>query len=69
MLNPISASGSWLRKQGLILLLLFTLGCTSLLVIQQQRTIEAQRTLIRQLFTDSVELSQLKVKNVAERRR
>jgi hypothetical protein len=35
---------------------------SSLVVLQQQRTIEAQRTLIHQLFSDSVELTQLKMK-------
>lgn len=36
---------------------------TSLLVWQQQQIIESQRKLIHQLFRDSMELTQMKVKS------
>ena len=44
-----------------ILVLLICLG-TALLLIQQRRTIESQRTLIQQLLTDSVKLSAVKAR-------
>jgi hypothetical protein len=37
-----------------------------LLVIQQGRTIDSQRTLIQQLFRDSLELNTMKVKHIQE---
>ena len=47
----------------LIVLFLISYGLLALLVVEQAHTIEAQRSLIRQLFTDSVELTTLKGKN------
>ncbi|HTR67373.1 MAG TPA: hypothetical protein VMH85_16455 [Terriglobales bacterium] len=44
----------------LIVLFLISYGLLAMLVVEQAHTIEAQRTLIRQLFTDSVELTTLK---------
>jgi hypothetical protein len=38
----------------------------TLIMVQQQRTIDNQRVLIRQLFQDSLELNQLKVKQFQE---
>jgi hypothetical protein len=38
---------------------------SSALIIMQQRTIESQRALIRDLFRDSMELTQMKVKHSA----
>jgi hypothetical protein len=59
----------WLKKQGLVLIVFFAFLVTSMLAILQQRTIESQRTLIRQLFQDSLELNQVKMKSVTERHR
>jgi len=53
---------SWIRKQGVFLLLLLAFLFTTSLVIQQQRTIDTQQALIRDLFRDSAELSQIKMK-------
>jgi len=61
-MSAINERSSWLRKQGVMLMLFVAFCLTSLLVLQQQRTIESQRTLIRDLFHDSMELTQLKVK-------
>ena len=53
---------SWIRKQGVFLLLLLAFLFTTSLVIQQQRTIDTQQALIRDLFRDSAELNQIKMK-------
>jgi hypothetical protein len=46
----------------LIVLFLISYGLMSMLVVEQDRTIAAQRSLIRSLLSDSTELSNLKVK-------
>jgi len=46
----------------LVSLFLVSYGLMSLLVVEQDRTIASQRTLITSLFTDSTELSSLKGK-------
>ena len=56
---------SFLRKQGVLLLLLVGYLVTSTIVVEQQRTIESQRVLIRDLFRDSMELTNLKMKEPA----
>jgi hypothetical protein len=48
----------------LILLFLVSYGLMTLLVVEQDRIIQTQRTLIGQLFGDSVELSSMKGKAV-----
>jgi hypothetical protein len=53
----------WIRKHGVLLLLLFGYVLTSTIVLEQQRTIESQRVLIRDLFRDSMELNQLRMKD------
>jgi hypothetical protein len=52
----------WFRKRGVLLLLLFGYVLTSSIVVEQQRTIESQRVLIRDLFRDSVKLNQMRMK-------
>ena len=47
----------------LVVLFLISYGLLALLVVEQGRTIENQRSLIQQLFSDSVELTSLKGKN------
>jgi len=44
----------------LIVLFLVSYGLMALLVVEQGQTIDAQRNLIRQLFSDSTELSAMK---------
>jgi len=44
----------------LIVLFLVSYGLMALLVVEQGQTIDAQRNLIRQLFSDSTELSSMK---------
>jgi hypothetical protein len=58
-----------LHKHGLHLVLLVAFVLTALLVLQQQRTIESQRTLIHQLFNDSLELSQIRMATISRTRR
>jgi hypothetical protein len=62
-----SISCAWLKKQGVLLVLLFAFLLTALLVVQQQRTIDSQRMLIHQLFADSQELEQLKIHSAMRR--
>jgi hypothetical protein len=51
-----SVKSSWLRRQGLLLVLLFGYLMVGLVELEQARTIAAQRTLIRDLFQDTLEL-------------
>ncbi len=51
---------NWLRRHGLTVILVAVYVLMSLLVIEQGRTIESQRKLIRALFQDSLELTHLK---------
>ncbi len=52
----------------LIMLFLISYGLLSMLVVEQGRTIESQRGLIRDLFNDSTELSALKGKEILKGR-
>jgi hypothetical protein len=63
-----SAQFSWIKKRGVLLLLFMAFLMTSSVVFEQQQTIESQRVLIRDLFHDSMELSQMKVKGAALKR-
>ena len=58
----ISSRTSWLKKHAVLLLLFVCCLLTSSIIVEQQRTIESQRVLIRALFHDSVELTNLKIK-------
>lgn len=51
----------------LVILFLVSYGIMSLLVVEQGRTIDAQRNLIRSLFSDSSQLSAMKGKVIQER--
>jgi hypothetical protein len=64
-MSSLSRPSSLLNRHGLQFVLLFAFVLTALLVLQQQRTIESQRVLIRQLFQDSLELNQMRM-NAAE---
>ncbi len=55
----------WLRRQGLTVIFCFIYVVMSLLIVEQGRTIDSQRKLIRQLFHDSLELTAVKMKAVA----
>jgi hypothetical protein len=52
----------------LVLLFLVSYGLMALLVVEQGRTIDNQRSLIRSLFSDSSQLSQMKGKNAQRQR-
>lgn len=52
----------------LVVLFLISYGLMSLLVVEQGRTIDSQRHLIRDLFKDSVQLSALKTKELLKQR-
>jgi hypothetical protein len=56
---------SWIRKHGLFLILLLAFLFATSLVIEQQQTIQTQQALIRVLYRDSAELSQIKMKQAA----
>lgn len=60
---------NWLGRQGLVIVLLFAFSLMSLVVLEQNRTIESQRRLIRNLFHDTVELNALKIERAQERDR
>ncbi len=64
-----SAGQSWLRRHALVLFLLVSYTLMVMLVVQQDRTIDSQRTLIRQLFHDSMELNARKVREVSSKLR
>lgn len=59
------------RKRGwlplLTVLFLISYGLMTMLIVEQGRTIESQRTLIQELFGDSTQLSALKMKASVER--
>ncbi len=57
------------RRHLVIAVLAVTSIFMSLLIIQQGRTIDSQRTLIRQLFQDSLELNAMKVRDVQDHQR
>ncbi len=54
------------KKHGwlpiLVVLFLISYGLMTMLIVEQGRTIDSQRTLIRELFHDSTELSAVKMK-------
>lgn len=54
------------KKHGwlpiLVVLFLISYGLMTMLIVEQGRTIDSQRTLIRELFRDSTELSAVKMK-------
>jgi hypothetical protein len=52
----------------LVVLFLVSYGLMALLVVEQGRTIQSQRTLIQQLFTDSAELTHMKGKAFQDQR-
>jgi len=52
----------------LVVLFLISYGLMSVLVLEQGRTIDSQRHLIRDLFNDSVQLSALKTKELLKQR-
>ena len=64
-----TSSTSLLQRHGMHFVLLFAFFLTALLVLQQQRTIESQRILIRQLFQDSLQLNQLRMDTAEHARR
>jgi hypothetical protein len=68
-MNSAATKPTLLRRHGIHFVCLFAFFLTSLLVLQQERTIESQRTLIHELFRDSLELSQLKMASVERSRR
>lgn len=74
VISTMSESGGVLPKPKqtllplLVVLFLISYGLMSLLVVEQGRTIDSQRTLIRQLFTDSAELSHMKGKSIQDKR-
>ncbi len=60
----MSAGPFPLRRHAVLVICLVAYLLMALLVVQQSQTIDSQRTLIQQLFHDSLELSALKAKRV-----
>lgn len=60
-------SFSWLRRYALTIALVVAYLAMTLLVIQQGQVIDSQQKLIRLLFSDSNELTALKIKNNQEK--
>lgn len=56
-----------LRRNLLVAILATTSLFMSLLVLQQARTIDSQRQLIRELFRDSLELNAMKMQRVQKK--
>ncbi|MGI9102337.1 MAG: hypothetical protein ACR2IF_07805 [Terriglobales bacterium] len=56
------------RRHALLAILSFAYLLMSLLVVQQAHTIDSQRTLIRQLFQDSAELTTMKLSKIQQER-
>jgi hypothetical protein len=52
----------------LVVLFLFAYGLMTMLIVEQGNTIESQRLLIKQLFSDSAELSALKGREALKHR-
>jgi hypothetical protein len=61
------AAKNWALRNRLMVILLFFSTVMTLLVAEQGRVIETQRTLIRQLFHDSLELSAFKMRELRSR--
>lgn len=54
-------------RRHLVIAVLFAASVfMSLLIVQQERTIDSQRVLIRQLFQDSLELNAMRTQRIQE---
>jgi hypothetical protein len=60
---------SWLRRHAVTVIMLFFGTLMTLLVAEQGRIIESQRRLIRQLFRDTLELNEVKMRESQAQRR
>lgn len=58
---------NWVSANGLVTILLAGYFFLSLLVFEQGRTIESQRSLIQQLFGDSIALNMARVHKIEQR--
>ena len=58
---------SWLRRYALTVALVVAYLAMTLLVIEQGRVIDSQQKLIRLLFSDSTQLSAMRIKNNQEK--
>ena len=52
---------AWLRTRGLRLVFFFAYAMLALTVVEQGRIIQAQQTLIRQLYPDSAEWARVRL--------
>ena len=55
---------NWIRGHAITTALLLAYTIMSLVIVEQGRIIDNQRSLIRQLFSDSLELSVLKTQEL-----
>jgi hypothetical protein len=69
--EPTTIEAAARKKHGwlpiLVVLFLISYALMTMLIVEQGRTIESQRTLIHQLLTDSTELSNLRTKDLEDR--
>ena len=54
----------WVQKNSLVTVTLFAYAVMAVMLVAQARIIENQRTLIRQLYSDSLELNARKMHDV-----
>ena len=52
---------AWFRTRGLRLIFFFAYAMLVLTIVEQGRMIQAQQTLIRQLYPDSAELARARI--------
>jgi hypothetical protein len=60
-MRPLGSALHWISEHAITTVLLLAYAVMSLLIVEQDRIIANQRTLIRQLFSDSLELNAKKM--------
>lgn len=54
----------WLQRHSLLVITLFAYCAMTTMLLYQERVIDTQRTLIRQLFSDNMELTARKIHDI-----
>lgn len=54
---------AWLRTKGMAIVMITALVFMTMLIIEQSRTIENQKSIIRLLYADSLELNTVKLRH------
>jgi hypothetical protein len=63
-MHRVTPALRWVREHAITTALLLAYTVMSLVIVEQGRIIDNQRSLIRQLFSDSLELSVLKTQEL-----